>query len=266
VKRVGLVLHPTNPTAREAGDRLRRLGAAQGILVEEASAGSGYEVVVALGGDGTILRAAKIAWQLDVPVLGVNLGNLGFLSTVDVDQLDQVVEGLATNRYRLEERMMLEATAISSQVEAAKVVALNEIVVERVTPTRVVDIRLSVGQERVATYTADGFIVSTPTGSTAYSLSAGGPVVEPQVQAMVLTAVSAHAPLWRSIVVSPDRMVTLETPNAVAFSADGQQVETLAPGSKVTVIPHTRPLKLLNLVRPNFYQKLRSRFHVDPGR
>ena len=247
-----------------------RLAPARGLEATEVENLEGSpDVVVALGGDGTILRAAQDAWAADVPLLGVNLGNLGFLSTINLDRLDGVLDGIAAGAYRVERRMMLEARAFSGGdgsrgVEVARVMALNEIVLERERLSRVVTIRVLVGQEVVANYIADGFIVSTPTGSTAYSLSAGGPVVEPEVQAMVLTSVCAHAPLWRSIVVGTGRTVVLETPwHSVAMSADGRAVATLVPGSSVQVQPHTRPLKLLTLEHPNFYDKLRSRFHVE---
>jgi NAD+ kinase len=162
--------------------------------------------------------------------------------------------------------MMLTARATHGGGDLEPVTALNEVVIERGTLSRVVSINVSVGGDPVATYVADGFIVATPTGSTAYSLSAGGPVVEPEVQAMVLTSVSAHSPLWRSIVVGPDRTVTLETPaDAVALSADGQAVGILSAGSKVTVSPHPEPLQLIGPGSSRFYDKLRSRFHVEPG-
>jgi NAD+ kinase len=264
LKTVGLVPHPANPKAEEAAETLVRLGQERDIAVVDGEGSrEALDVVVALGGDGTILRAAQAAFARDVPVLGVNLGNLGFLSTINIDRLDQVLDDLVSGRYRVESRMMLEAAAFTD-VEVARVIALNEVVIERGTLSRVVTIRVFVGEEAVATYTADGFIVSTPTGSTAYSLSAGGPVVEPEVQAMILTSVSAHSPLWRSIVVGPGRTVVLETPkDSVAFSADGRGVATLAAGSRVTVHPHVRPLKLLTLEHPNFYDKLRSRFHGE---
>lgn len=265
MKTLGLVVHPTNARAKEAAESIRKLAAGRNLEVM-ASEDARSDVVVALGGDGTILRAAQIAWSNDVPLLGVNLGKLGFLSTINVDRLEEVIEDLKENRFRIESRMMLEAAAHTGD-DVKRVMALNEIVLERGTLSRVVAIRVSVGVEEVATYTADGFIVSTPTGSTAYSLSAGGPVVEPEVQAMVLTSVCAHYPLWRSIVVGPDRTVVLETPrDSVAFSADGRPVGTLRAGSRVDVFSHERPLKMMTLEHPNFYDKLRSRFHLEPGR
>jgi NAD+ kinase len=265
LKTLGLVVHPASLRAKEAAESILGLATARNLEVVDASTGASADVVVALGGDGTILRAAQYAWNLDVPLLGVNLGKLGFLSTINIDRLEEVIEDLTQSRFRIESRMMLEAAAYTGDV-AHRVMALNEIVLERGTLSRVVAIKVSVGVEEVATYTADGFIVSTPTGSTAYSLSAGGPVVEPEVQAMVLTSVSAHYPLWRSIVVGPDRTVVLETPgDSVAFSADGRPVGTLEPGSRVTVCAHERPLKMMTLEHPNFYDKLRSRFHREPG-
>ncbi|MDQ4148696.1 MAG: NAD(+)/NADH kinase [Actinomycetota bacterium] len=264
MKTVGLVTHPTSPRAKEAAEALVDLARARRLeVIDPSQPEARPDVVVALGGDGTILRASQQAWTHDVPVLGVNLGNLGFLSTINLDRLDQVLDDLAHGIYRVELRMMLEATAFTDG-EVAHVMALNEIVLERERLSRVVVIRVLVGEEVVANYIADGFIVSTPTGSTAYSLSAGGPVVEPEVQAMVLTSVCAHSPLWRSIVVGPGRTVVLETPwDSVGFSADGRGVATLEPGSRVKVRPHKRPLRLLTLEHPNFYDKLRIRFHVQ---
>lgn len=265
LKSFGVVAHPTMARAAEAAERLEKIAESRDIRVIGDLASGEPDVILALGGDGTILRAAQVALAQGVPLAGANLGKLGFLSTGDADHLEQMVDDLSQGRYRIEKRMMLTATATLDGRELRNVTALNEVVIERGTLSRVVSINVSVGGEPVATYVADGFIVSTPTGSTAYSLSAGGPLIEPEVQAMVLTSVSAHSPLWRSIVVGPDRTVTLETPaDAVAFSADGQAVEILDAGSKVTVTPHPEPLHLVaGGIR--FYDKLRSRFHVEPG-
>ncbi len=266
MKTIGLVLHPTNPKAKEVATAIRLHGASRGLHVVHADEDESPDAILALGGDGTLLRAAQIAWHLDIPVLGANLGTLGFLATIDAADVEEMVKSMITDIYRVEERMMLEAAAYQGDVQVCSVMALNEIVVERGTISRVVKIRVRVGDETVARYVADGFIVSTPTGSTAYSLSAGGPVMEPEVQAMLLTSVSAHTPLWRSIVVNPKHPVTLETPDdRVAFSADGQPVAILEPGALVTARAHERPLKLLTAYQSHFYDKLRSRFHVEPN-
>lgn len=267
MKTIGLVIHPSNPKAKETADRIREDGAYRGLdVVTVTDADGNPDAILALGGDGTLLRAAQIAWQLDVPVLGANLGNLGFLSTVDPGMVDDMVQALITDIYRVEHRMMLEATAYEGDKKVSTFMALNEVVVERDTVARVVTVRVSVGDEVVARYTADGFIVATPTGSTAYSLSAGGPVVAPDVSAIVLTSVCAHTPLWRSIVVGPDHTVLLETPQeSVALSADGQHLADLRPGGVIEIQAHPRPLKLLAAYKSHFYDKLRARFHVEPN-
>lgn len=263
---IGVVAHPTMARAAEASERLQKIAEARQLRIVSEPWNERPDLILALGGDGTILRAAQVALAKGVPLAGANLGKLGFLSTGDADHLQAMIDDLKEGKYRIEKRMMLTARATHGGGDVEPVTALNEVVIERGTLSRVVSINVSVGGDPVATYVADGFIVSTPTGSTAYSLSAGGPVVEPEVQAMVLTSVSAHSPLWRSIVVGPDRMVTLETPaDAVAFSADGQAVGILSAGSKVTVSPHPEPLQLIGPGSSRFYDKLRSRFHVEPG-
>lgn len=263
-----MVVHPQQQDALMAAKRLHELGPELSVEVTEEE-GSGSDAVIALGGDGTILRAAVVAFDHDLPLIGINLGNLGFLSTAEVGELENAFSALVDGRFELEHRMILDAVATSPDGSSSKTNALNEVVVERASLSRVVDIRVSVDGQNVATYTADGFIVSTPTGSTAYSLSAGGPVVEPGLQALVLTSVSAHSPLWRSIVVSPERTVRLEIPNdEVGWSADGRAIGTLPPGTVVEVTANPRPLKLVRFEGPRFYEKLRARFHIelDPDR
>lgn len=263
---IGLVVHPAKELALAAAEELKALGSSHGVDVVEAHPEIKADLVVALGGDGTTLRAAILAYELDVPLIGVNLGTLGFLSSIDTTRLETVFERLTTGQYEIEERMLLSAAAFQGEQLRAEVIALNEVVIERGTLSRIISIRVQVGEEAVATYSADGFIVSTPTGSTAYSLSAGGPVVEPGVEGLVLTSVSAHSPLWRSIVVAPGKIVTLETPDdRIAVSADGRPVTDLEPGGRVIVARSPHPLKLATMEGPNFYGKLRSRFHVEPN-
>src|SRR5205807_1131450 len=146
----------------------------------------------------------------------------------------------------------------------ATATALNEIVVEKPTPSKVVDVEVFVGDEAVARYTADGFIIATSTGSTAYSLSAGGPVVEPELNVMVLTPVCPHSIRWRSVVVAPTRPVTVQlVAGGGALSADGQHVVQLPSASAVTVQPHREPLRLVRLGDRGFFLRFQSRF--GPG-
>lgn len=241
------------------------------MKVVDASNGA-FDVVIALGGDGTILRASRLADENDVALLGVNVGRLGFLSTVESGRLEYALDALSAGSYAVEERMLLEAT-LENEVPAY---ALNEFVVEKATPSRAIGIRVLVDADVIATYTADGFIVATPTGSTAYSLSAGGPVLEPSIEAIVLTPVSAHSPLWRSIVVEPHRNVQLEIVDGVAaFSADGEPLATLQEGQTARIRRRERPLRLVNLeapstdpgrvlsTSPRFFKKLKARFNLD---
>ena len=262
MKSLGLVVHPEMPAAAEAAVEIAKLADKRGLIAAAAEGKDKPDVLIALGGDGTILRAARLANRGDIPLAAVNFGRLGFLSTVEPGNLTNIVDALANGEYRTDERMMLEADIIRDGQKVDSVPALNEVVLERGTLSRVVSIRVSVGSEPIATYIADGFIVSTPSGSTAYSLSAGGPVLEPQLEAMVLTAVSPHWPLWRSIVVGPNRPVTLFTPkDSVAFSADGATLRILEPGTSVVVAPSSRALKLISLKGLRFYDRLRFRFH-----
>lgn len=263
MRKITLVVHPQHADAIEAAEKLKRIGPTKGIDVSEHQQAG--DAVIALGGDGTILRAAQVAHRLGTPLLGINLGNLGFLSTAEVADLEASFDALVAGRFEIEDRMMLEISARSGDELICELTALNEVVVERASLSRVVAIDVTVDSDRIARYTADGFIVSTPTGSTAYSLSAGGPVVEPGLQAMVLTSVSAHSPLWRSIVVAPTRKVRLVIPkDEVGLSADGRAIGTLPPGSEITVTASPDPLKIVRFEVPRFYEKLRSRFRVDP--
>jgi NAD+ kinase len=264
VSTVGVVVHPTSLPAQEALAELRSLAPGCGLRVVDESTREAIDVVVALGGDGTMLRAAGAAARRGVPVLGVNLGRMGFLSSAESGSLGLALAVLQAGDYRIEPRRMLEGQASLEGERLVGALALNEIVVEKATPSRVIDIELSVGGEEVATYTADGFIVASSTGSTAYSLSAGGPVVEPELDVMVLTPVCAHSIRWRSIIVGPHRAVAVRlTQGGGALVADGQPVAMLPDGATVSVRPHPEPLRLVRLKEDGFFSRFRSRF--DPG-
>lgn len=260
MKSAGVVVHPSSAEAARAAERFSAAAGSAGLEVVEAGPGASVEIVVSFGGDGTILRGAGIAAGLGVPLLGINVGRLGFLSAAGAAEAERAAALLAAGSFTLEPRMMLvaEAAGESGPVRAR---ALNEVVLEKPAPSRVVRVRVAVGQEEVATYTADGFIVATPTGSTAYSLSAGGPVLEPGMHAIVLTPVSPHEPMWRSIVVGPERPVTmaaLDGPSAL--SADGRTVAMLPPGAAVVVGPDPEPLRIVRFEGPGFFPRLRTRF------
>lgn len=264
MKRIGLVVHPSKVEAADAAEKLRVAAGANGIEVVAAESKNEFDLIIALGGDGTILRAAARAVDVDVPLMGINVGRLGYLSTVDAQMLAEAVERLVGDRYLIEERMLLSGLAMQGRTQVTKMIALNEIVVEKSAPARVIDIAVSVDGNRVATYTADGFIVATPTGSTAYSLSAGGPIVEPQHDSIVLTPVSAHSPLWRSIVVRPERVIQLEAARGpAALSSDGQSRGELLEGGILRITKHDRALKLVRVNGYEFFARVRSRFRIE---
>jgi NAD+ kinase len=261
---IGAVVHPTMDVAHRALEELTTLAKERGLEVTDATLGGPANLVVALGGDGTMLRAARHAALASLPVLGVNLGKMGFLASAEAGNLGAALDALGSGDYAIEPRMMLDGEATNGGEPLATAVALNEIVVEKPTPSRVVEVDVFVGDQEVARYTADGFIVSSPTGSTAYSLSAGGPVVEPDVDVMVLTPVCPHSIRWRSLVVSPRHPVSLrlvEGPGAL--SADGQTVVRLPEGAEVTVRPRAEPLRIVRLGHNGFFLRFKSRF--GPG-
>lgn len=264
VQTIGVVVHPTSDAAQRAYEEIVELASSVGLHVVDATLGPPADLILSLGGDGTMLRAAREAARRGIPLLGVNLGRMGFLASAEVGNLKAAVEAIELGDYTIESRMMLDGAATVGGEPLATATALNEIVVEKPTPSKVVDVEVFVGDEEVARYTADGFIIATSTGSTAYSLSAGGPVVEPELNVMVLTPVCPHSIRWRSVVVAPTRPVTVRlVEGGGALSADGQHVVQLPPAAAVAVQPHREPLQLVRLGRDGFFVRFQSRF--GPG-
>lgn len=261
MKKIGVVEHPKKQEAADARAELEQLAPGMGFEIVEPI-GDKADIIIALGGDGTILRAAAIAIEIGCPLLGVNVGRLGYLSTIGPSKLGWALEAIASNRFSIEERMTLRAKIDGA---ADDLIALNEIAVEKASPPRVIDVAVSVDSGEFATFTADGFLVATPTGSTAYSLSAGGPIVDPALEAIILTPVSAHAPLWRSIVVAPDRVISMKAIRGDAvLTFDGQSQE-ISQGATVLVAKNERSLKLVRLEDYDFFGRVRKRFNIEPN-
>jgi NAD+ kinase len=216
------------------------------------------DLVVSLGGDGTMLRAAQVAHRSDAPLLGVNLGRLGYLTEVDAGGELAALERVIDGDYELEERMMLRCDF----GDGKSCVGLNEVLVERTWRHRLVRLGVTVGGERLAAFNADGVIVATPTGSTAYALSAGGPIVSPRAQCLVLVPVSAHMIFSRPFVLAPDEIVEIQvddTGGDASYALDGAIGGELAPKEKVVVRRHFRPLLLVRLSGPGFLERLRNK-------
>jgi len=263
LKKIGVVEHPKKQEAAAALAELEQLAPGMGFEIVEPT-GERADIIVALGGDGTILRAAAIAIEIGCPLLGVNVGRLGYLATIGPSQLAWALEAIASNRLSIEERMTLTAR-IDGATGIPDLIALNEIAVEKASPPRVIDVAVSVDSGEFATFTADGFLVATPTGSTAYSLSAGGPIVDPSLEAIILTPVSAHAPLWRSIVVAPDRVISMKAIRGDAVLTFDGQSQDIPQGATVVVRKNERSLKLVRLEDYDFFGRVRKRFNIEPN-
>ncbi|HYO50403.1 MAG TPA: NAD(+)/NADH kinase, partial [Chloroflexia bacterium] len=214
VKRVGFIVNDTIQAAIEQADRMGRLLASSRVEVFESHSASpdagvawtresGLDLIFTFGGDGTILRAARHAAPLGVPLVGINLGRVGFLTELNPSQVDERLPRFLEGNYWLEERTMLNAVLWRGSAMVDTFVALNDIVASRAALSRVVNCTLSVNGRKVTTYVADGVIVATPTGSTAYSMAAGGPILHPELRSIVVTPIAPYLTIVKSLVL-PD--------------------------------------------------------------
>jgi NAD+ kinase len=233
--------------------------------VPEGDLAGRADVLVVLGGDGTILRAARTAAPHGIPILGVNLGGFGFLAEVSDRKVGEALVRLLEGDYRLDERMMLRAQILRRDKAAKEFIALNDFVVTKSGYARLLRVRTEVNGEHLATYLADGLIVATPTGSTAYSLSAGGPIVHPDVDVIVLTPISAHTLNARAVVVSGSDVIRIRVhpvgapPPPAVLTVDGQEGFPLEPDDEVRVERSPHPARLIRLGRDGFYSRLRAK-------
>jgi len=223
------------------------------------------EMVLAIGGDGTLLRAAEHARPLSAPVLGINLGRVGFLTEVDLDQMDEALEAVVDQRYRVSSRMTVEVTVEHDGAVVAAGWALNEISVEKGTRERILDVVVEVDGHGVSAYGCDSVLCATPTGSTAYTFSAGGPVLWPGVDALLVAPSNAHALFARPLVVSPESTVTVhinpDGPSAV-LACDGRRIHEIPPGSRVHVRKGAKPVTLVRLNDQTFTNRLVRKFKL----
>jgi NAD+ kinase len=243
----------------ETGDCLGS-GDVQTRRREELPAGA--DLLIVLGGDGTLLSAARISAGHGVPILAVNLGSMGFLTTVSQDEMYSDLEEIFHGRHTISERVMLEAEIVRGGASAWRQIALNDAVLNKAALARIMDVDLRVEGEIVTTYKADGLILSTPTGSTAYSLAAGGPIVYPSVEAFVITPICPHTLTNRPLVI-PDS-ATIEVnfraeDDAVFLTLDGQIGVELAGGDCVRMRKAAKKLLLVRPARKSYYEILRSK-------
>ncbi len=282
MKTIGMVVHGGRPKAvraaadvvswcRDRGLETRSLEVAEVGADEAADEGSfheGLDLVVSVGGDGTLLRAAHEGYRAGVPVLGVKVGRLGFLTEVEPPEAAEVLEGWMAGELVVEERMAL-AAELEGTSSSERHWALNEVIVEKRARHRVIRLAAWVGEDYVTTFSADGVIVATPTGSTAYSFSARGPIVSPSLTCLVLTPVSPHMVFDRAVVLAPEEEVILEVrgDEPGLLSADGRPGIEIPVGSRVRIGRADEPARLLRRKRPeSFYSLLRWKFSLpaDP--
>lgn len=220
------------------------------------------DLIISLGGDGTLLNIAPLVTRPDVPILGVNLGGLGFITEVAVSELEAVLTKTLAGEFEVEKRMTLEIKVISKQSRARRFRVLNDAVIAKGARSRIIDLETYVGDDYLCTYRADGLIISTPTGSTAYSLAAAGPILEPTLGAIVLSPICPHTLTNRPIVVPSHATihVTLRSfGDTVILSPDGQQGVRLNNGDKVEVRDYGLPVSLITLPSRSYYEILREK-------
>ena len=279
VGRLGFAFNPTNDAAVRLGERALAWCATRQVdgWAEPASDLDALQrelpttsALVVLGGDGTFLRAARAVAELDVPLLGVNLGKVGFLSKVEADGFEPVLEEIVAGAFTIDERMALRGAVLPAggAKGSHEVFALNDIVVARGSLARVVRLDVSIGPSHLATFIADGLIVASPTGSTGYSFSAGGPILDPVSRNLVVTPIAGYLSAIRSVVVSPLQVVRTRVVDAheALLSIDGSEDIPLKVGDVVEVAARDRPIRF---VEPRsampFWDLLRHKVELLPS-
>ena len=224
------------------------------------------ELVMVLGGDGTILRASELVRDVDVPLLGVNLGHVGFLAESERADLAQTVEWVASRSYSVEERMTIDVTVWHQGRKVAHTWALNEAAVEKASRERMIEVVTEVDGKPLTSFGCDGVVLATPTGSTAYAFSAGGPIVWPEVEALVIAPISAHALFAKPLVVSPHSRLAVEilgrTDAHGVLWCDGRRSIALPPGARVEVTKSPLPVRLARISATPFSARLVRKFEL----
>ena len=277
--RVGLVAKPDAAQAQSVIQKLLEWFAGRGLTVvlEKETAGlvpsanvpaarksdlpGQVDVLVVLGGDGTLLSMARAVGDLGVPILGVNLGGLGFLTATTLDELLPALETLLAGGMEVEERMMLSARLVRGGAPVSEHLALNDVVITKSAMSRIIDLSVTVGGRHAISYRADGLIISTPTGSTAYNLSAGGPILFPTMDTVVLTPIAPHTLSNRPVVVPAAQRIeiTLRVDQDVMLTMDGQVGVPLREGDTVQVEKAAARIALVRFPQKDFFSVLRTK-------
>lgn len=285
-RQVLLVVNPRRPQALEAArvviDGLRAAGIGIVLASDDAerldeppfaelpcvaadeAAAVGCDLVVVLGGDGTILRGAERARAANVPILGVNLGHVGFLAEAEPEDIHDVVDAIVRRRWRVEERLALDLTVLREGLSPERAWALNDVSIERESRGRMIDVVVEIDGRPLSRWGCDGVVAATPTGSTAYAFSAGGPVVWPDVSALLVVPLAAHALFARPLVVSPASVVAFELQQyaGAVLVADGRRVLDIPAGSRIEVRSSALPVRLARLIEAPFTNRLVAKFDL----
>ena len=235
------------------------------VVPADEAAADGAELVVVLGGDGTILRGAERARHGDVPLLGVNLGHVGFLAEAEREAVDDVVRSIVERQWHVEERTALDVSVLVGGEAVHRTWALNEASLEKAARERMVDVLVEIDGRPLSRWGCDGVVCATPTGSTAYAFSAGGPVVWPEVEALLVVPISAHALFARPLVVSPRSVIALELPDPASSAimwADGRRAVELPPRARVEIRRSEQPVRLARLSHAPFTDRLVAKFSL----
>lgn len=279
-RRILLVTHANRPDLPALATTVATQLRGQGIEVVEleqgwdslegdpeiAEAAAEAELVVVLGGDGTILRGAEVSRGAGIPLLGINLGRVGFLAEAEREETSEVVKRIVARDYAVEERMTLEVDVFQDGDLVNHTWALNEASVEKSARERMLELTVEIDGRPLSTWGCDGVVVATPTGSTAYAFSGGGPIVWPDVQALLIVPISAHALFARPVVLGPDTRVAVEVvPHAITHGVmwcDGRRTVDLPPGARIEVRRSDIPVRLARLSAGSFTDRLVAKFEL----
>lgn len=280
---IGIAVHRFRPEALALARTVCQWASAAsfGVVIDESDALvvdspvattgdiSTVDVLVCIGGDGTMLRAVRALGGAPVPIIGVNLGMLGYLATVEQDGLIEALEawrsGTAGDGYHHDDRMLIEVAMWSQGARLANLLALNEVVVEKKDAGHTVRLGVDIDKAPFTTYAADGVIIATPTGSTAYSMSARGPILSPRLRALLLTPVSPHMLFDRSMVLDPRETVRIEVlgHRSVHVATDGDFVHTLHPGDVIEVRAADEVARFVRFEERRFHHVLKTKFGLN---
>ena len=267
---IAVLVHPARPEARDAADTLQAHFSQKGASTYEVAHGEpitdGTELLVVLGGDGTILRAAESVYGSAVPLLGINLGHVGFLAESERDGMSDAVARVVEQDYLVKERLALDVRVIVGGHEEFRTWALNEATIEKSARERMLEVVVEIDERPLSSFGCDGIVMATPTGSTAYSFSAGGPVVWPSVEALLLVPLSAHALFARPLVINPNSKLAVEVMQRSTGSGvlwcDGRRTWDLPPGARVEVRKSDHPVRLARFRQGPFTDRLVRKFSL----